>query len=556
LANAAAMHRSRTWAHVAPAYARAWLAARAAAAAAPPSNAGSNRERNLGVHLGEWPARARAAADAVDRLPLRAGAVVLDLGCGKQTIRPLLRGDLRYRAVDRLQRTPDTEVMDLASERPAGRFDVAVMLGLLEYLAAPAELLRWALQRARFAVFSYNDCTDRDRRARQHWVSEASCADVERQLTALRATWRSLELGPAERLYVVERAAEPTAPDDPRGRRVALLSAAVAGDNSGDALIEDAIKRLLPDSSFERVPLLQPLSDTDAERVNACDMALICGTNLYQTRLACSLTAADLDRLRVPVVPVGVGGSAALDEPIRMDGASIRLVRAIHDKCEMGSVRDPHSADFLASIGVRNVALTGCPVLFHGLDEPRFAAPEGRVHLSVRARLLHVEASASARAEATLRRLAEELRPVLVTQSPYDQPLAEALATRFALPVVRDPAWQHGALLAALPQVSRAVGFRLHFGMLCLAYGRGASFIGTDTRTASFCAMMSLPHHDIRAYRDVEVLAELAALPADVAGFLRRWRDLRRAMQGALEANGLVTAWTCRAPAAEAAATA
>jgi len=327
----------------------------------------------------------------------------------------------------------------------------------------------------------------------------------------------------------------------PGPKKLALFSAAVNGDNSGDALIVDSIRRLLAPNSFEVVPLLQPLSEAQLEQVNGCDMGIICGTNLYQHVFACALTAQVLRRIKIPLLPLGIGGSAPIGQLPRMDSAGTKAVRLIHDHCAVGSVRDPLSLDFVRSLGIRNVALTGCPVLFHALKEPEFRPPaEQRLYVSVRARLLQVEEHWGAKQRQTLETLCARFQPMLILQSPYDLDMARELASRFKLDYVHDPHYGHEVMVTAARQASRVAGFRLHFGMVALSYGKPAVFIATDTRTSEFCRMTGLPYHDIHTYRDQDLIEELESVPPQMEAFIAHWRRLRAAMATVLDQNSLV----------------
>ncbi|MFQ5503763.1 MAG: polysaccharide pyruvyl transferase family protein [Planctomycetota bacterium] len=552
LANARRLHATRTWAHVAPFWQLAWTRA-LGDSRVPPASAESpisvaypdNLERNLGQELGEWPDRAQAASRVIHELPRNEGGCLVDLGCGKQTIRPLLPAGLQYLPVDRLTRSEDTLVLDLDRELPAGRFEVGLALGLLEYCEDPGEILAWLAGHCRFAVLSFNDCSDEPRRRRQHWRCGWSPDRFASRLESLDATvLQEIELSAGERLYALEFPSIigveiPRTPERvERTKRIALFSAALNGDNSGDALIEDAIRRLLADCEFERLPLVYSPSEEEIERANACELGILCGTNLYQSVFASGLSGRVLDRLEIPLLPLGIGGSAALGEPIRMRAEDQVLVRRIHECCPVASVRDPASLDFLRSIGVDNAVLTGCPVLFHALEEPQFSRnPDGPLHVSVRARLLHIAGEYGARQLETLVRLVQAWSPTLVLQSPYDFPIALALARRFGCEVRLDPGFQHQALVAAAKDCGASLGFRLHYGMLCLSYGKPARFIGSDTRTESFCEMMGLPHQDIRSYRDENLLA-CAFLPPPER-FARRWVELAANLVSVLERNGL-----------------
>ena len=85
--------------------------------------------------------------------------------------------------------------------------------------------------------------------------------------------------------------------------KLALLTPAIGSRNAGDAMIESAIRRLVPAESFERFTLRRALTGEEIAALNACDAAIICGSNLYQNKLQCALDADFLNRLRVPLIP-------------------------------------------------------------------------------------------------------------------------------------------------------------------------------------------------------------------------------------------------------------
>jgi polysaccharide pyruvyl transferase WcaK-like protein len=326
-------------------------------------------------------------------------------------------------------------------------------------------------------------------------------------------------------------------------RRLAFLSAAVAGDNSGDALIQNAIERLVPQHERQVFPLLRTLTGAELEQINASDAAVICGTNLYQGVFACALTPEIIRRIRVPILPLGIGCSAAVGEEPRMNEEGKRAVRMLHERCRVGSTRDPLSYDFVRSLGIKNVEMTGCPVLFHGGEEPHFAprAP-GRVVVAIRARLLHVADGFLEKEVRTLERLCREFKPTLLTQSPYDLEIAKRLHQRFDVPYLHDPTWTARPMLDAVAQADHTITFRLHFGMLALSHGVPTQLIATDTRVSEFCEMMDLGYHHVSHYDDDSLLAELRAGAAPPAEFNRRWRILRQRMQRLLEQNDILAA--------------
>jgi len=553
--NAEHVQATRAWSQIAPQWATAWRTALSACRA----DKDNLKEFNNGHDLGQWPERAKRAAALLEGITLPAGSSLLDLGCGNQTVRAMLPASIDYRPFDRIQRTPDTTVLDLAVDLPESGGDAITILGVLEYLPDPRRVLQWAAQNCRHLILSYNDCRDPGRRARQHWQSQLGLEDIEHTVLQAGGVMHSLqEIATDERLYHIEFQprdvlvpAEPLRASAPAAAAVveavhkdtiALFTAGVAGDNSGDALIEHGIRTLLPGYDFIRLPLVQRLTDAEIERANACRMGLLCGTNLYQSVFAGGLDMNTLRRLTIPMVPLGVGGSTPVGEQIQMDAKGREIVRELHSRCEVAGVRDPQSYQFVRSLGVGNVELTGCPVLFHNVTAPDFQPRSGSVALALRKRLLHVPESQSILADRILQRLCIAESPLLVLQSPYDLPQAEQLAKQHHLDIVADPGWQADALLQALPKIRASIGLRLHWNMLALAHGIPAVLLGTDTRTSSFCDMMALPFHAIESCDATTLLQQLHG-EFDSTRFLHRWHVLRSAMDGMLQANGLKTIW-------------
>lgn len=522
-------------------------------------------QRNLGENLLQWPTRARKAAEWIQQLlPLpKQNATMVDLGCGHQTLRQLIPSDLAYTPVDNIARELNVQVYDLEKERPEGRFSVAASLGLLEYLNNLESFLNWVATHAGNYVFSYNDCSDPERLERQHWKCRWSFDRIVHYLKEQGGRiLRTEDLGKREMLCAVtfqtagsnerELAQISTPKPDQIGltsnsttqvestKTIALLSAGIDGDNSGDALIVDACRRILHGNELREFPLLQKLNDAQIAAINDCDATVICGTNLYQHVFACPLTPDVLQKIKTPIIPLGVGGSAPIGRLPQMDAEGARAVRMIHDRCNLGSVRDPASLEFIQQLGIKNIELTACPVLFHALREPEFKPhPGNRIAVSIRARLLHVEEHWNQKQEHTLRLLCERFRPTLVLQSPYDLELAQRLQDEFDIEYRHDPKWQQGPLTQTVVDTDRAIGFRLHFGMLSLAYGLPSIFLATDTRTTEFCNMVEVPYHAVQKYEDDRLIAELDSPTPDYTNFKRRWRELAIVMADTLDKNDI-----------------
>jgi polysaccharide pyruvyl transferase WcaK-like protein len=323
--------------------------------------------------------------------------------------------------------------------------------------------------------------------------------------------------------------------------KLALFTAAINCDNSGDSIIESAITRLIKDATLERVPLGDSLAVDHIATVNTCDAALICGTNLYQNCFACALTEDIVRSIKVPIIPFGIGSSAPIGEIPRMNAAGVAAVRAIHETCRVSSVRDGASLRFLHSIGVRNTMLTGCPVFFHGLSCPNFSSLGEGYTLAPRARLLHIDHKWEARQNETLDLLANRYRPRLVLQSPYDFSIAEPLAKKYGLEIVSDPNWQAEPYITAAKQQRMSLGFRLHFAMLSLSYGKMTHLVSHDSRAWEFCKLVGLPLLRIEKYTDVKLVQRIDENIFDWEIVQHRWCQLSVEMNGFMGANGLAT---------------
>ncbi len=321
--------------------------------------------------------------------------------------------------------------------------------------------------------------------------------------------------------------------------KLALLTPAIGSRNAGDAMIESAIRRLVPAESFERFTLRRALTGEEIAALNACDAAIICGSNLYQNKLQCALDADFLNRLRVPLIPLGIGASSATGTLPQMSAGDADIVRGLHSRSALGSVRDGPTLRFLQSLGIQNVRLTGCPVLFHGLSRPEIQMGDGVVTLSLRQTFLHGAEPLEAGQEPLLDAFCNAHRPTLITQGPADLDQAKRLVWRHGLDHIYDDENQCETHEWLAPRQAWTGGFRLHYGMLSLSHGRPAWFIGHDTRVQGFCELMGLPYLDIREASPADVLAWGPQRMGDFAQFGARWQELAAEMRAVLVANGL-----------------
>lgn len=162
-------------------------------------------QQNVGPNLLEWPERAAIAARILHEWRLCGKDIrVVDYGCGRQTMRKLLPRHWAYLPVDNLMRSPDTHLCDFNDQKPPVHFDVAICLGVLEYLRGPLGFLRHIVAGNSFIVFSYNGRTTAKRRFAQGWANDLPFEDIERTIASAKGSILQVrELGKNERCYFV-----------------------------------------------------------------------------------------------------------------------------------------------------------------------------------------------------------------------------------------------------------------------------------------------------------------------------------------------------------------
>jgi polysaccharide pyruvyl transferase WcaK-like protein len=313
------------------------------------------------------------------------------------------------------------------------------------------------------------------------------------------------------------------ASDDDGRPTVTLLSPAIGTTNAGDRFIETAVRRLLgPDVRLHALSTRRELTRAEIAAINASQAAVICGTNLYQEHWeAPALSARALRRIRVPVVPLGVGASGAERETVRLRPDVADVVRRIHASCALGSARDPGTMELLEGLGIENARLTGCPVLHweHRATLPELGAqPRTRVLVAARNYLMHHEHPQDHPVKLSYMRQVIDALPPDAVRCVIHETVDAELFERLGIPaeqIVWPASTEEYVELYSDPS-SVVLACRLHAGMLALATGAPAVFVGHDTRTYSFCEMVGLP--SIRLLDADAAPRSIAGLEAALAG--------------------------------------
>ena len=145
--------------------------------------------------------------------------------------------------------------------------------------------------------------------------------------------------------------------------------------NAGDYLIGSAARGLLKNHVDANITNLDRLNLDDAayDAINKSRFVLLTGGPAYQKRVYPKIYPLDLSRVKVPVVPFGLGWKGKLDEnpaDFTFSDQGLSFVQQVHSNFSgFSSARDPFTVSMLNANGVSNVEMTGCPAWY---NEPTF----------------------------------------------------------------------------------------------------------------------------------------------------------------------------------------
>jgi hypothetical protein len=150
-------------------------------------------------------------------------------------------------------------------------------------------------------------------------------------------------------------------------------------NNAGDFLIKHRAIQLLsrhrPDRGLLDLNGWEPFSGESLERVNRAKALILAGGPALQKDMRERVypMVDNLDRIKVPIVMMGVGWKSASGNwqdthGYPLSGGTRLLLRRIAADGLLNSVRDYHTLNTLFDHGLEQVLMTGCPALY-ALDE-------------------------------------------------------------------------------------------------------------------------------------------------------------------------------------------
>lgn len=336
---------------------------------------------------------------------------------------------------------------------------------------------------------------------------------------------------------------------------IAFINPKLSTSNVGDLFIEDSVKRILdydPARSVEIDPR-KPLNPGDIERINTCDAAVICGTNLWYRHIAkpgrWTISVEQLNQIQVPFIPLGVGTTLHRRDlgNFRFDDETLLLLQTIHAKCASSSARDPRTYETLKDAGIDNVRMTGCPTLYRSLRPEWALNRKSSDQVVITARKGH-DRNITIIVDELLKRGKE---PVLAAQK-----IKDLYCARRRWPLFRrrmDTLYEFDIrpYQALVDNAYGAIGWRLHGNMFHIAHGNPTMFFANCSRCQSFAEAFELPciyAEDKEPIPEADLIASVERfLAADYfEPFTRQYAQRYQDMIAFLEENGLQHSLTTR----------
>jgi hypothetical protein len=337
------------------------------------------------------------------------------------------------------------------------------------------------------------------------------------------------------------------------------------GDNAGNLVFLQATHRILRTSDQDCDPggfsVDPPLASMVNERYDAYVMPL---ANAFRAQYEPKLKRMIrfIERLTIPVVILGVGAQSDPDlnfERLKpMEPSIRRFVNAVLDRGPSIGVRGEMTAEYLSSLGYRDVEVIGCPSMF--LHGDRIDVTRRRPRLDRESRIsMNISPYVTAMGPISVRHverypnlayIAQDLETLgaLIrgggwsTQRSADDPVPLHSAhplfqDRRARFYVEPWPWMDD-----LARMDFSFGTRIHGNIAAILAGTPAYVFAHDSRTLELARYFDIPH---RLMRDVPPDVDAADLyaEADYAALVSGHADRFATFTAFLARHGLRHAW-------------
>ncbi|WP_181704518.1 polysaccharide pyruvyl transferase family protein [Chthonobacter rhizosphaerae] len=308
------------------------------------------------------------------------------------------------------------------------------------------------------------------------------------------------------------------------------------GINTGDVLVYDATLKALAYDEIRNVQFSHAKDQSLWPADGTYDATIIRGSNYLTETLDLGHVVPLLEKLKGPIVPIGVGAQAGKYKKLSLPAGTVKAWKIIADKCETIGVRGFYSAEVFNDIGIKNVRVIGCPSFYRSLRPSitlgKLDPAAARVGLTLNKYLSADYASNATKTNRMQRALIEAVakRPTstLYSQGEREETLAIYLTGEEKTAQVRSILAKFDLLghkeaedlLAnrmrawfdvddwakdAAKTVDVMVGFRLHGNVIALHQGIPAVFFTYDTRIRELANTFAVPAVEIEDYMPVDL---------------------------------------------------
>jgi len=338
-----------------------------------------------------------------------------------------------------------------------------------------------------------------------------------------------------------------------------VLGEGLIAGNAGNLVFLHAAWRLLATPGTEITPDGLRSRPEDADRINdEHDVYVIPFANAFRRQFKTKLDrwTALIERLRIPVVILGVGAQSDLDyrlEPLADMDESVRaFVRAALDRGPSIGVRGEFTARYLAHLGFRDVEVIGCPSVF--LNGPHVHVEKREPRLGPDARIAFNTAPSQAEAGPLLDSLQGRLPNLsYVAQDQASLELLMLGRIRHELPPEGFPRDASHPLVRGhrlrvftepwpwidfLRGQHFTFGSRAHGNLVSVAAGTPCYVLAHDSRTLELARYFDIPHRplgDVASTLDPAALYDEADYGPLNRGHAARWATF----EGYLRRHGL-----------------
>lgn len=163
---------------------------------------------------------------------------------------------------------------------------------------------------------------------------------------------------------------------------IVLFDTGLVSENGGDHIIMDYCHKilfdLLPNSFFTSLPTHDSIGKAAREKLQKCDIDIVCGTNLLSSKMnkyrQWKFSDGDLKYLPKTCL-LGVGWWQYEEKP---NLYTQYILKKILSNGNLHSVRDRYTQEMLRSVGIENVIYTGCPTMWALTPEYCAQIPKGK----------------------------------------------------------------------------------------------------------------------------------------------------------------------------------